>query len=78
MIRHEILKASGNEKYKESRKNSPDVSVGSGGFCVKRVTMEQVDKVGQTPGSVASPEARVTCPGDQSSEDVLITEATPE
>ena len=54
------------------------MSVGSGGFCVKRVTMEQVDKVGQTPGSVASSEAGVTGPGDQSSEDILITEAAPE
>ena len=54
------------------------MSVGSGGFCVKRVTMEQVDKIGQTPGSVASSEAGVTGPGDQSSEDILITEATPE
>ena len=40
--------------------------------------MEQVDKVGQTPGSVASSEARVTGPGDQGSEDILITEAAPE
>ena len=61
-----------------SRKNLPDVSGGSGGLCVKRVTVEQVDKVGQTPGSVASSEPRVTGPCHQSAEDVLVTEAASE
>ena len=64
----------------ESCKNSPDVSGGSGGLCVKRVQVEKVDKIGQTPESVASPQprARVHGPGHQSGENVLVTEAAPE
>ena len=47
---------------------------------MKRVQVEKVDKIGQTPESVASPQprARVHCPGDQGGEDVLVTEAAPE
>ena len=78
MIRHEILKASGNEKYHVTYKNLPNMSGGSGGLCVKRVTVEQVDKVGQTPGSEASPEPGVSCPCHQSAEDVLVAEAAPD
>ena len=45
---------------------------------MKRVTVEQVDKIGQTPGSVASSEPGVTGPCHQSAEDVLVTEAASE
>ena len=64
----------------ESCKNSPDMSGGSGGLCVKRVQVEQVDKIGQTSESVASPQPRpgVPGPGHQGGEDVLVTEAAPE